>query len=140
MAPVHQRIAPLRMFYVAVRALREMALHIADHLAHVCVVVGMQIALLRAEQLDYSPSRLVPDRLRVSILLANGTGFVRREPFLELMRRHVDERLEFIERCFVFAVRLLSMCFMRGHVWAPVFGSRAWSWSSKHRSIGGHSG
>ena len=60
MAPIHQAVAPVRMLNV-LRALRQMAMHIADHLAHVIIVAVGEVGDLLALDGDNLPAAGVPN-------------------------------------------------------------------------------
>lgn len=64
MPPVHQRVSPCAVADVAPRSLRQVPLRIADHLAHVRVVV---VAELRSARLDRKIARL-PHTVRLPCL------------------------------------------------------------------------
>ena len=71
-APVHQRIAPVAGGRIALaRALRQVAVYIADDLMHVPQVVLAQIRCRFMQQLDDAPAGLVSHRFAAAMLLAN---------------------------------------------------------------------
>src|SRR5688500_1160694 len=74
-APVHQRVAPAGVVDVAVGTLGQVTLHVADDLAHVCVVVLGQLSLPLGQDGEDAPTGLVPGRLFLSVLLL--TDFLR---------------------------------------------------------------
>src|SRR5579875_740076 len=90
-APVHQRVAPLRVLLVVLRAaLRGVPVHVADDLPHRRDVVVGQVTLLRPEDPDDPAALLVARRLALAAGVADRLRLVRLQPLLELVRGHVD--------------------------------------------------
>src|SRR5579875_1897526 len=90
-APVHQRVAPLRVLLVVLRAaLRGVPVHVADDLPHRRDVVVRQVTLLRPEDPDDPAALLVARRLALAAGVADRLRLVRLQPLLELVRGHVD--------------------------------------------------
>src|SRR4051794_10758598 len=95
MAPIHQRVAPLGVLLVAGRpALGEMAMRVAHDLAHVRVVVLVELVLVLALDRHDPPAGLVADRL--ALAPADGLRLLGLEPALELLGAHVDHRVELV--------------------------------------------
>ena len=91
--PVQQRVAPAGVRDVAGRPLREVPVDVADHVAHVAVVVLGRVPA--AEDLDDPTARGVADRLGAAVRLeADRQRLLGAKPRLELVGVEVDRLLE----------------------------------------------
>src|SRR6056297_1599004 len=112
--PVHQRIPPAAVGDVAVGPLSEVAVDVADHLAHVPVVVVGELVDVPALQVHDPPSGRVPGRLGIGVTLlrrvTDPSRLVGVEPLLELGGRHVDHLTELLADRHSLVVGELAHC------------------------------
>jgi hypothetical protein len=71
-APVHEAVAPRSLGDISGGTLGEVAVNVADDLAHVAQIAIGEFVLLLAKELDDAATGAVTDRLAAGALVADG--------------------------------------------------------------------